>query len=232
VLKDECNDGSVQQPFPLEIVMIDDWFGIHEGLAAAGRIPAITRVRERISAGEMALLIFCGMVSAAAVEFIDLGLRLPGDSIIFSMIPMALGLALAPRRLSGSIMGVGAFSTAAAFSYAGLAHYGTGAFISLCLTGPMMDLALNKARSGWRLYLGLVLAGISTNLLAFASRGASKLLGLDHFPGRRPFGGWWTQAIVTYPVFGVGAGLIAALCFFHLHKRQSKSERADSGTPL
>lgn len=209
--------------------MIDDWFGVHDGLAASGRIPAMTRIRERISAAEIVLLIFCGAGAAAASGFVRPGLRIPGNAIVLAMVPMALGLALAPRRLSGCIMSAGAFSTAAAFSLAGLVRYGSGALISLCLLGPMMDLAVTKARSGsgWRLYLRLMLAGIGTNLLALASRAASKLLGLD-LAGMRPFGTWWTQAVITYTLSGAVAGLIGALCFFHLRKQRSESETADA----
>jgi membrane associated rhomboid family serine protease len=83
--------------------------------------------------------------------------------------------------------------------------------------GPITDLALTKARSGWRLYLGLIVAGIVTNLLALMSRTAGRLLGVD--PSWRPFGSWMSQAIVTYSLSGAVAGLIGAICFFHLHNR-------------
>ena len=207
--------------------MIDNWFSINEGLAAAGRLPAVTRLRARISASEIALLILCGATAATASSFIRLGLRLPGHSIILSLIPMALGLALAPRRLSGLIMSASAFGTGAVFNLAGIGHLGSGAFVSLCLSGPVMDLAVSKFRSGWKLYFGLVLAGICTNLLALSSRGASKLLALD--PGTRPFDSWWTQAIITYTLSGAIAGLIGALLFFHLRKQRSDSEAANAG---
>jgi hypothetical protein len=213
----------------MERAMIDNWFSVNEGLAAAGRLPAIARVRERISASEIALLILCGAAAATASGFIRLGLRLPGHSIVLSLIPMALGLALAPRRLSGFIMSASAFCTGAAFNLTGMAHLGSGAFVSLCLSGPVMDLAVSKFRSGWKLYFGLVLAGICTNLMALSSRGASKLLGLD--PGTRPFGSWWTQAIITYSLSGAIAGLIGALLFFHLRKQRFNSEAADAGIP-
>jgi hypothetical protein len=208
--------------------MINNWFGIHDGLVAAGRIPSMTRVRDRISASELTLLLFLGAASATMAGFLRLGIRLPGSSIILSMLPMILGLALAPRRLSGFIMSAGAFGTASAFSLAGMAHYGSGAFVSLCLMGPLMDLALTNARKGWRLYLGLTLAGLGTNLLALASRSMSKLLGLD-LASMRPFGTWWAQAVLTYSLCGAAAGLIGAFCFFHLRKQQSKYKAADPG---
>jgi hypothetical protein len=214
----------------MESAMMDNWFGINEGLATAGRLPALARERARISAYEIILLILCGAAAAAASGFIRLGLRLPGHSIVLSMIPMALGLVLAPRRHSGFIMSAGAFGTGAALNFTGAAHIGSGAFISLCLIGPVMDLAVSKLRSGWKLYFGLVLAGICTNLLALSSRGASKLLGLD-FAGTRPFGSWWTQAVITYSLSGALAGLIGALLFFKLRKRRPQFESAGTGMP-
>jgi hypothetical protein len=176
------------------------------------------------------LLLFCGGISASIVGFVNLNLRLPGHSIILSMLPMILGLALAPRRFSGFVMSAGALGTASAFGLAGLAHYGSGAFVSLCLMGPIMDLAVTKVRAGWSLYFGLILAGIGTNLLAFGSRAMSKLLGLD-IASMRPFGLWWSQAVITYTLCGAAAGLIGAFCFFHLRRQKSKSDGAESGSP-
>jgi len=203
-------------------------FAVRDGLAAADRLHPISRVQERISASELLLLICCGAVSASIIAFVKLGLRLPGHAIVLSFLPMALGLALAPRRCAGFVMSAGAVLTAAAYSGAGLVQYGAGAFVSLCLMGPMMDLALTKVRSGWRLYLGLTLAGILTNLMALGSRTASKLLGLD--PGTRLFSEWWIQAILTYTLCGAVAGLLGAFCFFHLRNQSSNTEAADSGT--
>jgi hypothetical protein len=204
--------------------MINRWFSIHDGLATAGRFPSIGRIRERISASEIVLLLLFGAASAAAVGFIRTGLRFPGNSIVLAMLPMVLGLALVHRRNSGFIMGAGAFGTAAMFGMVGLVHYGAGAFVSLCLIGPVMDLALTKARSGRWLYIGLVLAGIGANLLALTSRGAAKLLGLD-VAGMRPFGTWYIQAAMTYALCGAIAGLIAAFCFFQFRKQQSNSPK-------
>jgi hypothetical protein len=135
---------------------------------------------------------------------------------------MVAGLALAPRQLGGFVMSAGALGMASTLSLTGLASYGSGAFTSLCLTGPIMDLALARARTGWRLYLGLVLAGVSANLVALGSRAGSKLLGLD-FAGMRPFDSWWLRAMVTYTLCGAIAGLIGALCFFRWRERQSSA---------
>ena len=220
-----ATNGNCRTVFRLEFGIMNKWFAVHNGLATAGRLPLIVRIQERISTSEMALLIFCGAAAAASSGFLRFGMRLPGSSLVLSLVPMALGLALAPRQNAGFIMGAGALGTASIFSLTGLAHYGSGAFISLCLIGPVMDFALRKARAGWRLYSGLILAGIVTNLLALASRSMSKLLGLDT-AHMRPFSGWWPQAIVTYALCGAVAGLIAALCFFQLRKQRPEADSA------
>lgn len=200
------------------------WFGIHDGLTIAGRMPSVVRGREHISVTEMAVLMTCGAAATSAISFIKLGLRLPGHAIVLAMVPLALGFALVPRRFSGFVMSGAALSTAIVFTAAGLAQYATGSFVSLCLMGPITDFALTKARSGWRLYLGLIVAGIITNLLALMSRTAGRLLGVD--PSWRPFGSWMSQAIVTYSLSGALAGLIGAICFFHLRNR-SKTDRSE-----
>ncbi len=211
--------------------MTHHWFEVHDGLASARRI-SMVRFHEHVSAVEMLLLLLCGAAAAAATGFIRLGLRIPGHAIILAVIPMALGYALTPRRLAGLVMSAGAFGTATAFSLAGLTRYGTGAIISLSVTGLVMDLALARARNGWRLYLGMILAGTGANLLALTSRGASKLLGLDFGGGMRPFADWWSQAAVTYTLSGAVAGLIGALCCFRLLNGRSKQRpsRTSAGT--
>ena len=205
--------------------MIDNWFGIHDGLAGAVRFPRFVRAGQRVSTVEVLLLLTCGAAAAAAVAYVKLSLRIPGHSIVLAALPMALGLALAPRHLAGSVMSAGALGTAGLLSAAGVASYGSGSSVSLALIGPMLDFAVRHARRGWRVYASLVVAGIATNLLALGSRAAFKVLGLDA-AGARPFDSWWLQASVTYTLSGVIAGLLGALCWFHLNDRTRKESQA------
>ena len=119
-------------------------------------------------------------------------------------------------------MGASALGTALLLGGAGAASYGSGAFVSLSVLGPMMDVALLRVRTGWRVYTALVFAGVGANLLALGSRAATKVLGLD--VGSRPFDSWWLQAIATYTFSGIVAGLLGALCWFHFNSR-SESRR-------
>jgi hypothetical protein len=198
--------------------MVNDWFLIHDGLIGATRFPSLAGRRPRITAAEMVLLLTCGAASAAAVGLAKLGLGIPGHSIVLAALPMALGVSLAPRRLAGSIMSGGAIGTAWLLTNVAGASYGAGAFVSLSLLGPMMDVALRGVSSGWRVYAALVLSGVATNLLALGSRAAAKVLGLD-LAAARPFDNWWLQATVTYTLSGVVAGMLGALCWFHFNNR-------------
>jgi hypothetical protein len=200
--------------------MVNDWFVVRDGLIGAARFPPLARRHHRLSAIELVLLLGCGAAAAAMLAFVKLSLGIPGHAIVLSAFPMAFGIALAPRRLAGSVMSAGALGTALLLTQAGGVRFGSGAFVSLLLLGPMMDVALSRARSGWRVYAALVVAGVTTNLLALASRAAPKLLGLDS--GARPFDSWWLQASITYPLSGVVAGLLGAVCWFHYSDRRQR----------
>ena len=202
--------------------MVHEWFVVRDGLVGAARFPSLARPRHAVSAIELMLLLACGAGAAAAVGLVKLSLGIPGHSIVLAALPMALGVALAPRRLAGSVMSAGALGAAWLMSGVAGVRFGSGAFASLLLLGPMMDVALRQARGGWRVYAALVLSGVATNLLALASRAAPKLLGLD-LPGSRPFDSWWLQALATYPLSGVVAGLLGAFCWFHFTTRAERT---------
>jgi hypothetical protein len=171
----------------------------------------------RVSVADLALLVGCGAMAALAVAYVKLGLRIPGHSIVLAALPMAAGLALAPRRLAGTAMSAGALGTAWLTSFGG-ANFGAGATMSLFLLGPMIDVALLRASRGWWQYAALLLAGLATSVLALGSRALPKLLGTDVADGR-PFDDWWTQAIVTYTLSGIMAGVLFALAWSQAAKR-------------
>jgi hypothetical protein len=195
--------------------MITDYFMTHAGLVAAGRVPSLAQIRRRISVAELLILFASGAAAAVVVGTAKLGLGIPGHSIVLAALPMVLGMALAPRRLAGSLMSAGAVGTAWSLSSSGLGDFGAGSFVSLCLLGPMMDVALRKAETGPRVYAALIAAGVVTNALALASRAATKVIGIA--VGSRPFDSWWLQASVTYTLSGAVAGLLGALCWFHFN---------------
>jgi hypothetical protein len=203
---------------------MNDWFVVRDGVIGATRIPSLARTWQRISVIELLLLLMCGATAAAAVGLVKLRLGIPGHSIVLAAVPLALGMALAPRRMAGCVMSGGALGTAWLLTTAGTGSYGSGSFVSLSLLGPLMDLALTGVRGGRRVYAALILSALTTNLLALASRAVPKVLGLD--VGSRPWDSWWLLASVTYTLSGIVAGLLGAICWFHFNDRTGTGPKA------
>jgi hypothetical protein len=187
----------------------------NEGLREASRLRAMVHGGQRATWVEVATLMALGICAALASTVLELRLRIPGHAILRAIVPMSLGLALVPRRWAGSIMTAAALVAAGGLRAWGVTRGGSGALTSLFMTGPLLDLALRRARPGWRLYLGFCLAGLASNLVALAVRASTKALGWEH-AGRRQLPEWWPEAIGTYAACGVVAGLLSALFWFHI----------------
>src|SRR5690606_25269753 len=158
------------------------------------------------------------LAAAAATALLDLGWRIPGHAILRTVIPLAVGLALVPRRGSGMVMSATAGSGMLGLQAAGMAGGGAGALTSLLLTGPLLDVASRWSLRGWHVYLSFALAGLTSNMLAFLVRWATKAAsgggGGGGMGGGRALAEWQPQAIVTYAICGLLAGLLgAAVCF-------------------
>ena len=127
-------------------------------------------------------------------------------AILEAVVPLALALAVVPRRNAGAVAGVGALGGALLMGGWGL---GVGALTSLSLTGPVLDLAVRRARTGRGVYLGLILGGLASNWIAFIVRLVPKLLGET---GRRPLAQWWPEAIVSYSICGASTTVSSLTC--------------------
>lgn len=190
-------------------------FEANPALAADSRVRAIGRPGDRVSTLEVATLVLLGVTAAVMSGYVRIGLRIPGHSIVLAVLPMAFGFAVVPRQLAGTAMSASAVLTAALLSASGVRYFGVGAMASITAIGPLLDLALARARGGWRLYLGFVLAGLAANMVAFSVRGGSKLIHVEGL-GRRLFTDWLSQAAVTYVLAGAIAGLLSAACWFRM----------------
>src|SRR6478752_6707545 len=87
------------------------------GLKDSSRLPSLSRTAA-ITAAELACLLLCGALAALAVGLFHLQLRIPGHAILRGAFPMAMGLALVPRRGAGMMMAIAAGITATAMSAA------------------------------------------------------------------------------------------------------------------
>ncbi|MCG6989589.1 MAG: hypothetical protein LJF06_15615 [Gemmatimonadetes bacterium] len=180
---------------------------------------------------EVSTLVSMGVLAGLLTAFVQLNLRLPGHHILFAVFPMALGIALVPRRRAGLLMALSALGCTGGLHLAGVGLGGVGAMTSLLATGPLLDLALRWGRSGTRLYVAFVAAGAASNALAFVVRGAAKAFAFQGLAGGRAFGGWWPEAMATYAAAGIAAGLISAAAWFRLRERTWQSGAAGGRTP-
>jgi len=202
--------------------MFRNLFNVEPSLAASIRLPALGRIDQPIQKIELATLIVMGVTAAAASHFIELNLRIPGHSIVRVIFPIAVGMALVPRRGAGSTMGLVAAISTIGFVGAGFSSAGLGAMTSLLLCGIVLDTVVAWTRSGWPLYVGLACAGLAVNLAAFGVRAASRLMGLGGIGGGGGGGGgwqaWFPRAVVTYPLCGLAAGILCAVILLRFRR--------------
>lgn len=192
-------------------------------LLDASRLCRPSRLGSQTSALELVTLLGCGALAAVASTMLELNLRIPGHAIVRAVLPIALGLSLVPRRGAGTVMTASALLSLIVLSVLGLARVGSGALTSLALIGPALDVAARSARSRPWIPLSFALAGLATNLAALAVRASTKALGWERGGGGgggggggRQFAQWWPEAIGTYALCGLLAGLMGALLWFHV----------------
>jgi hypothetical protein len=186
-------------------------------LLQSSRLPALSRENADIRAAELAWLVLMGLAAAAGTILLDYKLKIPGHAILRCMMPMALGLAVVPRRGAGSIMAMTAITGGLVLQFASFSGAGFGALTSLALSGLLLDVAAARARRGWHWYLGVALSAVATNLVAFGIKFAAKASGLDGI-ARQPLAMWWPRAAISYPLCGLVAGLLAAAILFRLRR--------------
>ncbi len=219
----------------------------------ASRLPPVTRAGE-LAAAEMATLLLLGAGAAVATTFFKSPLRIPGSAILWSIFPTALAVALVPRRGAGALASVAALATTLGLGFTGSRVPGAGATASLLLAGPLLDVALAAGRSGWRLYLGFVLAGLVSNLGALVARaGLAALLlhGAGYGPRHGGGGGGGLGggmggglgggggmggrglgfALLTYAACGLAAGLLSAAAWFRFRPRLAPPAASASDAP-
>jgi hypothetical protein len=202
-------------------------------LRSASRLPALSGEME-ISAGEIACLLTCGLLAAVAVGFGNQLVRgVPGHAILRGVLPIALGMALVPRRSAGITMSLSAGVAAAAMSWQGIGRFQPAAVLGVVLLGPVLDAALTDRAQGWRLYARFIVAGAIANLLAFTTRfslayfgwqagGGGGGGGRGGTGGGRVFMTFWSSALGSFVLCGALAGLISAAIWFRLRAKETQ----------
>ena len=205
-------------------------FAEKPSLRVASRLPAIARTAN-VSVAELACLFVCGGLAAIAIGLLHPAIRVPGHAILRGALPMAMGLALVPRRSAGIIMAIGAGVTSVAMSAAHLDVFPATSMLSVLALGPVLDLALLGQSVGWKLYFRFAAAGAVANLLAFALRMAGLQLGIETGGGDGGGGGgggngmgggggggqlmtFGWMALASFLICGALAGLISGAVWF------------------
>jgi hypothetical protein len=176
---------------------------------AASRLPRLADPTHVLSTG---LLLGMGAL-AAVVATMKFGLSIPGNAILRPVLPIVLGLALVPRTGAGTTMSASSLVTLMLMRLLGDTK-GLGGTASLLLLGPALDVALLYARPNWVLYLRFALAGMAANGLAFVVQMGAKSFGFS-LGGGKDFRSWLSIATITYPLFGLVAGLASGALLFH-----------------
>lgn len=185
--------------------MIGRALAVLPGASGHSRLPALTRAGD-VALAELAVLLLLGAAAAAANFYLRTPFRVPGSSILFTIFPLAAGVALVPRRGAGTTVSAAALASTGAALLGGVTSPGPGAITSMAITGPLLDLAIAGARSGWRLYGGFVLAALSANLLALAARAGTAALGLRPAGAGGHGGGGLATGIAASAGPGSGGG--------------------------
>jgi len=185
-------------------------------VAGARRFAVDVPVWHESPAAQLGVLASVGALTALARGMLDLRLGIPGHSIVLVVVPLTFGLACAPRRGAGGVMGGSALATAIALNFAGVRGLGAGAMTSLALTAAVLESALHLARSGRGVYLWCTGAGIASNLGAFLVRLVVKSFAAAPVDVLKPVQAWWPMALGTYVLCGAASGLLGAGLFFRL----------------
>jgi hypothetical protein len=184
---------------------------VNDELSHRSRLRAISSPALHADWLEVSLLLLMGVIAAALTAFVQLRMRVPGYVILFGVVPMSCGLAVAPRRRAGGLMSVAAIIALFGFGPAAAMSKIT-AIVSLALLGPLLDWAARLARSGKTLYFAFAAAGLASNAAAFVAKALEKRSGAN--PASRPYAEWISVAPVSFAICGIVAGLIGAGLFF------------------
>ena len=185
-------------------------------VASARRFAVEVPSWEESPAAQLGVLASIGALTALARGMLDLRLGIPGHSIVLVVLPLTFGLACAPRRGAGGVMGGSALVTAIGLNFAGVRGLGAGAMASLALTAAVLESALHLARSGRSVYLWCTGAGVASNLGAFLVRLAIKSFAAAPPDILKPAQTWWPMALGPYVLCGAASGLLGAGLFFRL----------------
>jgi hypothetical protein len=126
---------------------------------------------------------------------------------------------------AGTLMGTSALLSGLLFRalVPGVDGLGIGAFTSLIVFGPVLDLLHRLLKGHISEWWVLALSGLAANSVAFLVRGTFKWMGKD-IGLNQLFSMWFSTAIITYAVCGILAGLMCGMAFFRYQSNEQERE--------
>jgi hypothetical protein len=167
---------------------------------------------------QLAALISIGIVAAIASAYVKRGLGISGSAIVWTVLPTMFGMAAFPRRFAGTTIAASAVAASLGLLATSSGSIGPAALTGFAATGVFADLVVARVRPGWPLYVGLTLAGLAANVVAFGAHLVETAVRVA--PGASAAKPWALQ-VTTYALCGALAGLIAAASAYQL--RDSKA---------
>jgi len=190
------------------------------GLERFGRLRSLVKDGSSVSLSEISVLIGCGLAAAAAISLLG-GQRwgIPGHAIVRAALPVSLGLALVPRRFSGSMVSLVGAAGIALFLALGVGRLPLPAVVALCGFGPSLDLATAERFAKLHLYVRFVVAGVAANSLALILVLSRAWLEIDELHG------FVSYYVLCYVACGAVAGAVSGFVFFRSSGRDREARK-------
>ena len=147
-------------------------------------------------------------------------MRLPGHSVIFWFLPLALGLAFSAVRGRGAVMGIAA----------GLVAAGLGGrnpvtrFAEYAVVGAALDriIFLRPSKNLAAIFFFWFGCGLAANLARLSVKYATFFVPRPHVPSNLSGVPW---QIMNYSLWGLAAGLVVGLGFLAVEFQKRRSKR-------
>lgn len=189
-------------------------------LSSTTRWPGLSR-DDAAAAAEWALLLGLGAVATCCGAFLELGLRIPGHAILYSVLPTAAGLALVPRRGAALVVSAGALVTAGVLRLAHVGELPIAAIVGLASLGPALELAAAKSRPGPTFYAAFAVAGAAANLVVYGVRWLT-FFAAGEVVSAKPFAQLGWRGAASFVACGLVAGLLGAALGFRSRPRETQ----------
>lgn len=181
---------------------------------------AVGASRARVITLEATKLILAGTAAPALAALLDKPMRLPGHSVIFWFLPLALGLALGRMRGRGVVMGAAAGLVAAGLG----GRHPVMNFSEYVVIGAALDrfVILRPLKNLVAIFFFWFGCGLAANLARLSVKYATFFIPRPHVPSNLSGVPW---QIISYSLWGLAAGLVVGLGMLVVEFQKRRAKR-------